>query len=818
MTKIKAFVFFLMLASFAAGQGVWMKKPVKPRSIVCYASPEVRRVFVKPPAVLKSAAAKPANIVVDFVGFPDDAKTAFLYAIDIWKGLIFSPVAIHVKATWESLDKDVLGNCSPTNFYTDFNSTQIWNCYYPVALVEKMLGRDVNAGDYEIEASFNKDFTNWYFGTDGNTPTNKYDFVSTVLHEFAHGIGFHGFFYVDSRSRGAYGEADGFSASFDQYVQNKSGQKLVNTALFANPSALLYQNFTSGWLTFNSKLNEGDLPRLYAPATWDGGSSIYHLNDASYPAGDENALMTHAQSLGEADFNPGPKALAILNDIGWKSVIIKHNPIKDIENVTAPVRFDAQIESDFDLDQKKLYLVYSSNQFQKVDTVLLSSTTTPTVFTAKITPAQNSTVQYYFSAKDIKNRMFVLPSNAPARYFSFSTGTDKTAPVIVHEPVKYILSSNPSVKIEATVSDNMGIKSVVVEYFINGGEKKQLALANDSVDNYSGILSFASGTIRGGDVVSYKIVATDVSSQSNIGYSPQAGYNTFKVEAIQNAVDKYVTNFNTTNTDFIGSDFTVSTPTGFDNAGLNTAHPYSSPDTDNTNFNFTTILRYPIILNSKGKMTFDEIALVEPGEAGSKFGDQNFWDYVIVEGSKDNGVTWLPLVDGYDSNLQASWLSNWNSSMSGSNSTAVATKDLFVKHEINLLANGNFKTGDAIIIRFRLFSDPYSHGWGWIIDNLAIQDVETATIPIALSAGEVQFYPNPAGEKLNISVDSQTLIQRIQLKAYNTSGEQVFNQSFQVGSNAFRTTVDVSKYTSGLYLFTLETEKGQLIARKVVVN
>lgn len=818
MAKIQAFVFVMLFASVAAGQQVWNKKALKPQPVICSASHEVHKVFVKPPVILKSANVRSADILVDYVGFPDDAKAAFQFAINIWKDLIYSPVTIHVKATWESLAKDVLGSCSPTNFYTDFNSTQNWNCYYPVALVEKMLGRDENSGDYEIEASFNKDFTNWYFGTDGNTPTNKYDFVSTVLHEFAHGIGFHGFFYVDSRSRGGYGGSDGFPGSFDQCVQNRTGQKLVNTALFANPSPLLYQNFISGWLNFSSKLTETDLPRLYAPTTWDSGSSIYHLNDATYPAGNENALMTHAQSLGEADHNPGPKTLAILDDIGWKSVLIKHTQLKDIEVISAPVSVDAEIQSDFDLNLKKLYLVYSSNQFQKVDSVLLASTATPTVFHAEITPSQNSTIQYYFSATDAKNRTFVLPSNAPIRYFSFKTGIDKTPPVIVHAPLKYILSSNQSVKIEATVTDNIGVKSVNVEYLVNGANAKQLVLVNDSVDNYSAILNFPAGTVKGGDMVSYEIVATDVSSLSNTATNPQSGYNTFKVETIQNATNKYVTDFNTTNADFVGSDFSVATPTGFDNAGLNSAHPYLSPDTDNTNFNFSTILRYPIVLNTKGKMTFDEIALVEPGETGAKFGDQNFFDYVIVEGSKDNGVTWKPLADGWDCSAQQSWLDKWNSSISGNNSTAVATKDLFVKHEINMLANGNFKPGETILIRFRLFSDPYSHGWGWIIDNLAIQDVETATIPIVLSAGEARFFPNPAKDLLNLSIDSQKSMRSIQLKAYKTSGELVFAQTYPVDSHVFNTTVDISKFVPGLYLFTIEPDNGPMIARKVVVE
>jgi len=811
-------ILFLMSVLVSSGQGLGRKKAIKLPPSVCYASPETHKSFVKPPLKLKVGSAKNSTIIVDFVGFPEEAKVAFQYAADIWQDLIYSPVPIHIQATWESLDPDVLGSCSPSDYMLNFNSTQIWNCYYPIALVEKMLGKEVNSPTgYEIEASFNKDFTNWYFGVDGNTPTDKYDFVSTALHELTHGLGFHGFFYSDSRGRGGYGDADGLAASFDQYVINKNGDKLVDKKIFTNPSVVLHENLTSDWLEFESNLTEGIFPRLYAPSTWDGGSSVYHLNDANYPVGNPNSLMTHAMGKGEATHNPGPNTLAIMYDMGWKSISIKHTPLKDIEYVAGPINFEAQIESDYDLDSTKLYLIYSLNKFLRKDSVRLIPTSTPTIFNVKLTPTQTGEIQYYFSAKDVKSRTFVFPSNSPARYLSFNIGIDKTLPVVSHTPIKFLLSSNPTAKIIAETTDNMGIKSVKIEYFINGGLMKELILVNDSVDRYIGNLTFPLGSVRGGDIVSYRIVATDISSQSNIGRLPLSGYNTFKIEGIQDPVDRYITNFDAQNLDFIGSDFTISIASGFDSPALNSAHPYLSPDTDNMEFNFSTILKYPIILKN-GKLTFDEIALVEPGETGSKFGDENFWDYVIIEGSKDGGITWKPFADGYDSNLQSSWARLFNGAMSGNNSTAVPTKELFVKHEINLLANGNFVVGDVVLVRFRLFSDPYSHGWGWIVDNLAIQDWETAISPTLISSGEVICFPNPATDLVNIQIDAKNSIQNLILKAYNSSGKLIFIQDFPVGSNLFQTAIDVSPFIPGLYLFTLEPEKGQVITRKIVIQ
>ncbi|BBE18153.1 serine protease [Aquipluma nitroreducens] len=818
MKQYLVLIAFLMSVKVSLGQELWKKEAIKMPPSVCYASPEIHKSFVKPPERLKAGSTKRATIMVDFVGFPEDAKVAFQYAVTIWQDLIYSPVPIHIQATWESLASDVLGSCSPSDYIPNFNSTQIWNCYYPIALVEKMLGQEVNSPTgYEIEASFNKDFTNWYFGVDGNTPIDKYDFVSTVLHELTHGLGFHGFFYSDGRGRGGYG-TDGLSAAFDQYVINQNAEKLVNTKIFTNPSVKLYQTFTSGWLNFSTKLDLDSLPRLYAPTTWDSGSSIYHLNDDTYPAGDSNSLMTHAMGKGEANHNPGPNTLAIMYDMGWKSVSIKHTPIKDIEYVTDPINFEAKIESDYDLDSTKLYLIYSSTKFVKKDSVRLMPTSNSAIFNVKIKPTQTGEIQYYFSARDVKKRTFVFPSNSPTRYLAFTIGIDKTAPVITHDPIKFLLSSNPTAKITAFVTDNIGIKSVKVAYFVNGGLIQELALANDSAERYIGNLTFPKGSVKGGDIVSYRIVATDISSQSNIGYLPLTGYNTFKIEEIKDPVERYITNFDALNPDFIGSDFTISSVTGFDSPALNSAHPYLSPDTDNEEFNFSTILKFPIILKN-GKMTFDEIALVEPGETGSKFGDENFWDYVIVEGSKDGGISWKPFADGYDSNFQPSWLKLWNSSMSGNNSTAVPTKDLFVKHPtIDMLENGNFSVGDVVLVRFRLFSDPYSHGWGWIIDNLAIQDWETAVNPTLLSSGEVICFPNPVKDQLNIEISAKNTIQKLILRAYNSSGKQVYIQDFPVRSNLFETAIDVSSFIPGLYLFTFEPEKGEVITRKILVQ
>lgn len=814
-------ILLLFMVNMSYGQKIWKADRIKLPPIICYASSESHQSFIGPPdeffEKMKSGSTKKASIVVTYIGFPANAKEAFQYAVDIWENLIESPVPIHLTATWESLSGTTLGSCGPSDYYKNFNSTELLNCYYPVALVEKMLGEEINGANVpDIEASFNKDFTNWYFGTDGNTPTSQYDFASVVLHELTHGLGFVGNFYTN-RGQGGYGD-DGFPAVFDRAVENKNGDKLVNTKLFANPSVKLSQNLTSDWLTFDTQITPGSSPRLYAPTIWDTGSSIYHLNETTYPAGDANSLMTPFSGLGEAIHNPGQSTLSMMYHMGWKMISIRHTPLNDIELVPKTVAFNATISGDYDLDSNKLFLIYSSNKFSTKDSVLLISTASPSGFTASLNLKNNGEINYFFSATDINGRRFVYPSGGQSRYLSFTIGPDKQSPVALHEPIKYLLTTDLNTKISAQVTDNIAVQSVKLEYFVNGGLVKTIEMKNDSDNVFSGELTFQAGSIKDNDVVSYRIVAIDASSQSNLGRLPLSGYFKFRIAGFRSPLAFYENDFSIDTLDFISSDFRIYTVSGFDNSALNSPHPYPSPNVDNTEFNFTTTLKYPIILKSGSKMSFDEIVLIEPGEPGAIFGSESFYDYVIAEGSADEGKTWKILADGYDSNLKNSWLTLFNSSTSGQNSTAVPTKDLFVKHEINLLSNSNFNVGDTIRIRFRLFSDPYAHGWGWMIDNLKIQDIGTSVNPVILSAGEVSYFPNPATDRLNLHVQGQKNIHKLLLKAFSSSGRIVYSQSFQLENSELQTDIDVSHFIPGLYLFALEPENGQVVTRKILIQ
>jgi hypothetical protein len=251
---------------------------------------------------------------------------------------------------------------------------------------------------------------------------------------------------------------------------------------------------------------------------------------------------------------------------------------------------------------------------------------------------------------------------------------------------------------------------------------------------------------------------------------------------------------------------------------LHSPHPYPSPNKNNAHLNFSTLLKYPIILNETGTMSFDEVVLVEPGEVLSKFGDDDFYDYVIVEGSKDKGKTWYPIANGYDSGDNPTWKTNYNKDIDNNQvSKAVGIQAWYVNREIKLLENGKFKANDTILIQFRLYSDPYAHGWGWTIDNLRIQTPVSAPTVI-LSPGNISVYPNPFSDILYINLQAKNNIEELTIEIINIYGQKITSIENKNVFGEFKTETDLSHLTSGMYFMVVKENGKQVYSKKIIRN
>ena len=284
-------------------------------------------VFAPPAATLLTARAAIAPLVtasfnVTYHGFSDEAKTAFQAAVDVWSVMLTSRVTIRVTAHWTPLAPGVLGSAGPETFLRDFSAAPVAATWYPVALANTLQGSDLSPGNPHITANFNSNFANWYLGTDGLTPPDRFDLMSVVLHELGHGLGFVGSMNMSNNGAGSWGLGTGFPIIYDRFTENLQGQQLLDTALFPNPSAALAGQLQSNQLLFDgphTRARNGTSPvRIYAPITWQQGSSFSHLNEVTFPSGNANSLMTPQIGMGEAIHAPGPIGLGVLHDLGWQ--------------------------------------------------------------------------------------------------------------------------------------------------------------------------------------------------------------------------------------------------------------------------------------------------------------------------------------------------------------------------------------------------------------------------------------------------------------------------------------------------------------------
>ena len=298
-------------------------------------------------------------------------------------------------------------------------------------------------------------------------------------------------------------------------------------------------------------------------------------------------------------------------------------------------------------------------------------------------------------------------------------------------------------------------------------------------------------------LVAFQVVMADSLTMSVTSYkngkaylSAQRGAN---VVLAPTSRQSYVDNFSTATANFTSSGFTLQTPSGFTSQAYHTPHPYA----DNRTYSLS--LNLPIVVQpTNAFLRFDEIALVEPGEPGAIYGTAAFYDYVVVEATKD-GSNWIPLEDGYDARLRSEWLTAFNSG-------TTPTASLIRKHEMNLL--NKFSAGDVVFIRFRLWTDAGTTGWGWMIDNLEIQanlvsvQGEKSTMPTTFALS--QNYPNPFNPSTTIRYDVP-VESKVTLTIYDMLGRKVRTLvDRQLKPGAYAETWNASALASGTYYYRID--------------
>lgn len=813
---------FLLIALIVAGacngwaQEQKMEKLTEVKAPINIASPEVRKSFIPPAdANLKSGVILNSDFQVEFINCPENAKAAFLYAVSIYENLITSTVPIKVQVEWKDMGNNVLSSCSPSSFYKNFNGAHFSDVYYPISLVEKLAKTNINGDEPDITCSVNENI-NWYLGTNGDGPSNQYDLVTVALHELIHGLGFVGFFNVD----GNLGELDNGNAEpsiYDLFIYNGLNKQLANNDNFVSPSEALKSALVSDDLVVQGT-NASTQQKIYAPSNWSDGSSIYHYSESGVAQGDANALMTPIIFKGEAIHHPGDKTLELLAAFGWKSLTIEGAEIKDFEEAVATLPVAVEVSSELDIDMSSVKINYSTDNFASSNAVALSYNAANKQFEGELPlDNQKGKISYYYEASTTSNVKFTCPDRAPERKYSFTIGADYYPPVLYHNPEKLLASSHPILSVDAFASDNVAIKTVQIEYRINGELQDPVEMVNESANNYSGQVEFPLN-LSNNDVVEYRILAQDNTARGNKRAMPNSGFYQVEVIASELPLYGYYSDFDSENEDFDVSDFEVSRPSGFSSGNLHTINPYPESSMENERYSLLAQLKYPIIIEENGMMSFDEVVLVEPGEEGTTYTEEMFWDFVIVEGSKNHGKSWLPVTEGYDSGVDELWSSNFNNSLKSTVSEASGAENMFLTQYINLTENTEFAAGDTVLFRFRLASDKAVTGWGWAIDNLSIQEVTTAAGDDILAASEVTIYPNPFKQSIYVEgfeADQQTDVDIIITDLY---GKTVFRETKYDANYNRKLKIDIPDVAPGVYLASITDNQKTTITQKIIKN
>ena len=433
---------------------------------------------------------KKSNFLINFNTVPSLARPAVQAAVDIWSENFASTVPVNVNVKWGSSSSyGVLASASAKNNFSNFNGAPDKTLYYASALANALAGRDLDPTSPEIEISITSNAP-WYYGTDGNCPARSFDLVSVILHEMGHGLGFVSGNYYDAFS--GFGRVDQ-PTPFDAYAQLPDGRRLAD---MPSPSLEAGKAMTSDlvWSGENAvKANNGIKPKLYTPSTYEPGSSISHLDEATFSQSVDNAVMTPNLDSGEVFHLPGPLVLAMFEDmrqkppagiaagtpqppqnvkalIGDKSAIVRFDP---------PVNFRSAQVSKYDVTNIQTGNVVSVSE----SPVTISGLKNGTKYTFSVSATNSLGTSNSVNTNSVTPqpawKSSIIDATADAKYLATATYAGK--PVIAYSD-----SKKGDLKLATFSGNKWGIKTI-------DGNSTTLGKTTNDVSGYISMCTSVSG-------------------------------------------------------------------------------------------------------------------------------------------------------------------------------------------------------------------------------------------------------------------------------------------------------------------------------------
>jgi len=247
-----------------------------------------------------------------------NGRTAIQHVFELWSQKIAGKVPVDIQIDLTKMDAGVLGGSYvlPEFFHTQTNT------WFTSSLYNQIVGYDATT-QRDIRIEMNSDYS-WYYGLDGNTPSYLMDFVSVMLHEINHGLGFSDniFYEAGSQYNGEFYYIDGDNINGTNYpnafcrqlFQGTSGPNIAELTQSQRAALITSGNLYAG--RPGSKLlaaNGGSRVKMYAPNPYEDGSSVCHWDYyVSF-----TTFMRYAFDYGESCHTIGAREIGMLVDMGW---------------------------------------------------------------------------------------------------------------------------------------------------------------------------------------------------------------------------------------------------------------------------------------------------------------------------------------------------------------------------------------------------------------------------------------------------------------------------------------------------------------------
>ncbi len=253
-----------------------------------------------------------------------------------WSYYLTIPVPIKVNISFVNSSLLPFSAITLANGRTNFVGAPFTNFIYTTALANQLAGSELNPGEFDMDIYINL-ATNYYFGT-SKPPIGQTDFMSTIMHEIGHGLGFYSSGYVNATNFGSFGNVpasalaplttsfswhgqDGFPSIYDKYIIKQSHNNLVGIA--ANNSVMLgdsikYKtNYFDGPVYANSSNTSQPIKLSGGTGAYTLGVDLLHIHSSVC-----NSIMSYCWGSGDTVRKPAAWEMGILKEIGWHNNII----------------------------------------------------------------------------------------------------------------------------------------------------------------------------------------------------------------------------------------------------------------------------------------------------------------------------------------------------------------------------------------------------------------------------------------------------------------------------------------------------------------